>query len=360
MSESLIELIYESAFVPELWTKVLDQLAGIAGARGGALYLPGPAGLQCAVSEGLQELVTDYIVGDWAGRTKRRARINSSAFKGFVGDRQLFSQEEIELDPIYKEFLRPRGFGWAAAATLPAGGDRTVILGLERDYVRGHVEASALDQLNELYPHLVRSSIVASRLRLERARLATETLSLLGLPALIIDFNGRVLAANDLAVALNDFVRWLAKDRIALKDRRAEASLKQSLKRLLSGADIAKHSFPACAPECHGLMVVHVLPIRGMARDVFDAGSAMIVLSPLGAARTPSIGLIRSIFGLTPQEARIAQGLVLGATLDELAAKGGVSRNTVRTQLRAVLEKTGCKRQAEVIALLSRLNISAA
>jgi DNA-binding CsgD family transcriptional regulator len=40
-----------------------------------------------------------------------------------------------------------------------------------------------------------------------------------------------------------------------------------------------------------------------------------------------------------------------------IAAQGGVSRNTVRTQLRGVLEKTGCSRQAEVVALLSGIAI---
>jgi hypothetical protein len=32
---------------------------------------------------------------------------------------------------------------------------------------------------------------------------------------------------------------------------------------------------------------------------------------------------------------------------------GGVSSNTIRTHVRRVLEKTGCGRQAEVIALLT-------
>jgi len=34
-----------------------------------------------------------------------------------------------------------------------------------------------------------------------------------------------------------------------------------------------------------------------------------------------------------------------------------VSTNTVRTQLRSILKKTGCRRQAEVVALLSGLAI---
>jgi DNA-binding CsgD family transcriptional regulator len=49
----------------------------------------------------------------------------------------------------------------------------------------------------------------------------------------------------------------------------------------------------------------------------------------------------------------VARGLATGDSLDDIAAKGSVSRNTVRAQLQQVLEKTGCERQAEVAALLS-------
>ena len=57
----------------------------------------------------------------------------------------------------------------------------------------------------------------------------------------------------------------------------------------------------------------------------------------------------------TPAEARVARGLVAGKTLEEIANDQSVSRNTVRTHLRGVMEKTGCNRQAEVVALLGGL-----
>jgi DNA-binding NarL/FixJ family response regulator len=39
--------------------------------------------------------------------------------------------------------------------------------------------------------------------------------------------------------------------------------------------------------------------------------------------------------------------------VEAIATEGGVSPNTVRSHVRGVLEKTGCTRQAEVIALPS-------
>jgi DNA-binding CsgD family transcriptional regulator len=74
--------------------------------------------------------------------------------------------------------------------------------------------------------------------------------------------------------------------------------------------------------------------------------------------RAPSAELVQSLFDLTPAEARVARGLSAGETLEEIASTGGVSRNTIRTQLRGALEKTGCRRQVEVVALLSGIAVA--
>jgi DNA-binding CsgD family transcriptional regulator len=42
--------------------------------------------------------------------------------------------------------------------------------------------------------------------------------------------------------------------------------------------------------------------------------------------------------------------------VDDLAGDGGVSPNTVRVQVRGVLEKTGCQRQTDVVALLGGIS----
>jgi DNA-binding CsgD family transcriptional regulator len=42
----------------------------------------------------------------------------------------------------------------------------------------------------------------------------------------------------------------------------------------------------------------------------------------------------------------------MGQTVEEIASERGVSIHTVRTQVRGVKEKTGSRRQADVIALL--------
>jgi DNA-binding CsgD family transcriptional regulator len=59
------------------------------------------------------------------------------------------------------------------------------------------------------------------------------------------------------------------------------------------------------------------------------------------------------LFDLTPAEARVARSIASGKTIESIATDGGVSRETVRSHVRSVLAKTGCDRQAEIVALLT-------
>jgi DNA-binding CsgD family transcriptional regulator len=68
-----------------------------------------------------------------------------------------------------------------------------------------------------------------------------------------------------------------------------------------------------------------------------------------------SFGLLQQVFGLTKGEAHLANQLLCGQSLQEIADESGVSIGTVRSQAKAVLTKTDTHRQAELVALLTRL-----
>lgn len=64
---------------------------------------------------------------------------------------------------------------------------------------------------------------------------------------------------------------------------------------------------------------------------------------------------LQQLFALTPTEATLARWLMTGRSINEYADERGVSIQTARTQLKAVLSKTGMRRQAELVAYLARL-----
>jgi len=97
-------------------------------------------------------------------------------------------------------------------------------------------------------------------------------------------------------------------------------------------------SFPV--RNADSAMIAHVVPIRGSARDIFSLCAAMLMLTPVTRPEAPSVELIRSLFDLTPAEARVARGLAAGQTVKVMATDSGTSTNTVRTHVKAVLTKT--------------------
>jgi len=69
----------------------------------------------------------------------------------------------------------------------------------------------------------------------------------------------------------------------------------------------------------------------------------------------PPVKRLRALFGLTGAEATLAQGLLDGRRLAEIAASRDVSVETVRTQLRSLFKKTGASRQADLMRILLAL-----
>ena len=357
MPEDLIDRIYECSVVPELWPSVLDELAGITDSRGGLLFSARKV-LYWTASGAVREVFEDYVNDGWFDRCPRRPCLMGQEQPSFFVEQDFWSEDELDANPIYRDFFRPRGLGWSAGTGLQVPTGDNIIFSVERALERGPVEPEHVDRLNELRPHLARSALVTARLGMQRAKGATEALAALRLPALLLNETGAVIESNDLIEALPQQVTFGANNRLVLTDKRAQEMLSSALKAIGANPEAGRCTFPLRDDLGKALMVLHVMPIKRSAHDIFGQSFALLMMTPISADRAPSIDLMRSLFDLTASEARVAQGLARGKTLEEIAAAGDVAITTVRTQLRRVLEKTGCARQAEVAALLASVTIA--
>ena len=354
MEHHLVDRIYECSLAPECWPGVLDELAGIARARGGWLLAVNGEVRNWTSSPILSPGVQKFVEGGYLARSERASRAIATHHAGFLREIDFYSDEEMSVDPIYRDLPWPAGLGYGAATIIPSPTTDTMILCVEKERARGPVETSSVQLLDTLRPHLARSALLSARLQLERARVASETLALIGLPALTFDERGKVLAANHLIEAITDHICWRAHDSISMKDPGANALFSQAIEALhvTEGGPSRSFAMRGSGANSGASMVAHVVPVRRTARDIFLRCAGVLVLTPVTLPRAPPVELVQSLFDLTAAEARVARGLVTGETLEDIASTGNVSRNTVRTQLRGVLDKTGCRRQAEVVALL--------
>jgi DNA-binding CsgD family transcriptional regulator len=82
---------------------------------------------------------------------------------------------------------------------------------------------------------------------------------------------------------------------------------------------------------------------------------AIVFISDPELKPTLRSNILRELYGLTQAETRLALSLVDGRSLIETADSIGVTHETVRSQVKSVLHKTGTRRQGELTRLLSSL-----
>ncbi len=355
MDPELVDRIYECSLVPEHWPGVLDELGRIAEATGGVFTITKADIQYWTASPGSREGTERYINEGWLWRGQIAARFFAARHAGFLTELDLFTLDELDQELLYRDYWRPRGIGWAVGTAILIPTSEYVTFVLTRRTERGPVERSVVQKLDELRSHLARSALLSARLQLERARIASETLAALGLPALVLNEQGKVLAANSLIEALGGYIQWRAYDRVSLKDKAADKLLRDAIA-AIDVAVGAVRSFPVRDTGAEAMMVAHIVPIRLSARDIFVRCAAAFVLTPVTMPQAPPVELVQSLFDLTPAEARVARSLAAGKTVTDIATGGGVARNTILKQLSRVMDKTGCHRQAEVVALLTGIS----
>jgi DNA-binding CsgD family transcriptional regulator len=115
----------------------------------------------------------------------------------------------------------------------------------------------------------------------------------------------------------------------------------------------AVRSIPIAKRDSNDALVIHLLPLRRAAHEIFSGGDLLIVAT---AARTntqiPTPAILMGLFDLTPAEVKLATALAAGKSLHEAAVAANVTRSTSRTYLDRIFKKTGTHQQSQLVALL--------
>lgn len=350
--DDLVDRIYEAAVGPEFWPEVLRHFADAARSREGVMVATHRDQLRWLVSSPEAETFVQENYR-YDGGMERTRRLLARSDPAFVTDRELFSESELAQLPVYHDYLMPSGYGRGVATAIELPDESRIIFHAEGDHRDGPYEATLVDRLNSLRPHLARSAMISARLAFERARTAVETLSGLGYPSCAVASNGKILVANTLFAEASVMWTTRAGDKLALIDVRASRQLHDSLQMIATHQGV--RSIALAASEAMLPAVLHIVPVRRSARDLFSQACAILVLTTPSNAVTQEIGLLQALFDLTPIEASIAARVAAGHSPDFIAVSNGKSIETVRSQLKRVLVKTGCVRQVDLARLLTRL-----
>lgn len=358
MSESLIDHIYESALIPEKWSQALDGMNQVSNSSSNSLFVFSdrfsPRGISTDMTSDLLEPFLQSEAWRMSPSVRWTLDTRPSAFSS-VDD--VMSREEAAADEVWAP-LAARGFGQRLATVIPlATGDQVTFV-LARMTDRGPYQPEEIAALDGLRPHLHRAMFISARLGLERARAMTETLARLGLAAAVIDPAGRVIGSNSVLESLQTVIMPTAHGRLALRDRSRNALLRQGMDQLRAGNASQTGltiPVPAAADGSSPPLLIHLIPVRGAAQDIFAGGQALVVVSLLERKAAPLPALLNGLFDLSPAEARLVGELASGMTPRDITTARGVSMATVRAQVRAILAKTGLPRIADLSQLLAQI-----
>lgn len=346
--ECLVERIYEASHRPELWPGVLEQIGQFIDAPLGFVIFGDPDAAQWRSTPGFDGVIERMIQERWLTRGTYLRKLFQVCASGFIADQDVMAFEELRDEPVFRDFWFPSGIGFGATTSLELPTGERVTIGWRRRFEATPLGPDEIGRLDSLRPALARALWIWAQSQRRGLCAVVDTLAALGLPALILDGDRHVLAANGLLEAVKPNLARLAGE-FTLRDVAADAGLRDALARLKTGDADAVLTFPVRTNPGPGY-IARLLPLH--AQDTFARVASVLVLAPAAARCAPPEALLRSLFGLTPSEARVARALASGKSVSEIAANESISPGTVRTHVRGVLEKTGSNRQIDAVALL--------
>lgn len=348
----LTELIYEAAFVPERWNLVLREAAGLSASASAQVFFFSEAGQPRGTTlENLRPLFDAFIKGDMWKFCDSVQKMCALQPASFVQVDEYLTAEEIERDPA-RIMLREFGIGAHLCSAIPMPTGELATFVFQKWTKDGSYDRSEIDRLDALRPHLARAGLVAGRLRMERAEATASALDLMGLPAAVLSSSGRVIAANRRLERMDAAFLPVAHGGLAIADRDANRLFQDAVTGMNGSAGTAR-SIPVPANGGGAAFVIHLLPLRRAAHDIFAGADILVLATPITpSALVPSASLLNTLFDLTPTEARLATDLASGLTLAESAARRGVTIKSARTYLERIFNKTGTHQQSQVVAMI--------
>jgi len=323
----LIERIYEAAINPEGWVDVLERLSEFSGSAGGELFiLDGARPIGFRATDQIRPITQQVVSQGGRMGLGRIQYFHTTPVTGFVRAADYFPPT-VEQDEVY-ELLLQCGLSQQAGTIISVPTGELVVLTLNRPDVAGPHLDQTLERLNTLYPHVARATAVAARLALECS--AGAALEALEVPAAVVGRGGRVLVANSLLESISDRLIPTARGGVALEHSASNNSLlQQALTQGQGEYSAVVRSIPLPARDDQPALIVHVMPLRRSALDLFGGGENLLAVTSVRASSTVlSSTALTEVFDLTPAEATLSLALAEGLSLRDAANRLGIELPT--------------------------------
>jgi len=285
----------------------------------------------------------------------RRAMFRPENIGRALACQQIMAPQDFENSEFYRDYLADYGIRYVLGSVFRMDENTAGYVALHRAREAGAFDAAQIDAVQTLLPHLA----LAYRIRTQFIGMGRyEDVSQQYLDAknkglICIDRQGRIVSMNREAeriLAQNDGLSY-AQGRFLTTDREDELRLQSLLMRCCrqdagAGATVV---LPRDGKPSYSLWVFPVLG-RGAHFEQNQIAAAIEITDPLSRPDQPARTTLAG-YGLTPAEMRLAEALIRGGQLKDIALRFNVSVNTLKVQRRSLYRKIGATRHFDLLSL---------
>lgn len=349
----LIDLIYRCASTPSTWAEFVSELSAELGHAAVGLVLgSGWESRPDRLFKSGYELNRAYF------ELRERDPWAALYATGTVGEVVVHVEpraEAVAKSSYYRDYLRPQGLGTGPLVTLllerrdgKLEGSLSVLARADGPPIRQR----ELELLRALAPHIRRAREICLAMDRGRARQTgfTDVLDQLQIGVLLLDEKGTPVFANRSA---GELLGVSDRDSGSTRLQQIRSAFARATGALRIAADGASSEVVLIRHPVDGAplqLIVSELE-RGTSVLGYNVPNAVFLADPRRAAGNP-LSVLRTLYRLTPAEAKLTFLLAAGRTLEEAATNLGVTRGTVKTRLKKVFDKTDTHRQGDLIRLV--------
>ena len=351
----LIDDIYAAGAQPALWDKALIHLADITGS--GDATMGGQTSTRVQIQ--ISARTDPEAIRRYAEYYHMHNPMQAATFLQPIGvpslDSMIVDLEAFHATEFYNDWCVPQGFLGGASVNLAAleGWRATIMVSGGKSY-----GAEELQILRTVAPHLCRA------FQLNQVLHQTQALGLGAMAALehvrkgafVIDKLNVARPANGMAeriLARGDGL-WLRNGQLegagAGETRAINGAIASCLRGLPDGSGA---SVSISRGQDRSSLDLLCIPFPSTAWwPGFEQHVALVLVTDREAQLELKTQRLRQRFGLTQAEAALAWEIARSGGRKDAAAQRGVSVATVRSQLTSIFDKTGVRRQAELVRLI--------
>ncbi len=359
----LSETLYEATAKPEAWLPFMQQLIDVTDSRSARLLIFDKSATQVTrslkvnIDDSFHRQYVDYYVNACPWRPELKEKPAGQLYSTYMDFS--CSQKQFLHTEFYTDWARPQHIHHGMCGTLYEDEQRKIQFLIQRTSEPGHYRQEEKAFVNTmLVPHMRRvCQLSALYTRMEgKSTAIAEATGRSALPFVLLDDSGKAIFTSPGAeriFAENDALT-LQHGRLCARRSKIQQQLAQLIEQARNAAqgkwDSAGGLLKIMRPARSEVTLL-VSPIIGHSEQLlFSPNQPYVAVFLYEASQHPRISedILRTLYGLTPAEARVAAGIARGESLEDLAATQHKSMHTLRSQLKAAFKKTNTTQQSQL------------